>query len=228
MSEKKTQKTSKNLKKTLLISALSLVLVGAIVGVTVWAAAQQTVSLTNTVSITADSGVFVHAVVAEKIDTRTNTILSTDLSGGDLAAIIGGTYTARATLEVEEDEVESTLTNPEFRYKDLTAGDEPTGAGYAYVAYRFVFTNDGNNVATYTVTPTKQVKENSTQLTYYYVTQSGAKTDATILTGDVTKGTPVTFYLVLAIDKSVVSEMYNLKDMAEATQNIQVSIVAKG
>ena len=192
------EQEQKSIKIKIISLAISIIVCVLLVGVSVWAALQQTLDITNNISITTSGQTKVAVDVSEYIHAGTTGVKAapTDSIADDASSNTEGWHTL-VTKTAEENSKKQAATPIVFNYSD----------GKNYYAYKFEFSNESDEIV-YAHISADVV--NNTELTIYYGETWGeeltALTNNTALDADVTlqaatdesnPGTG-TFYIVVA------------------------------
>lgn len=212
------EQEQKSIKIKIISLAISIIVCVLLVGVSVWAALQQTLDITNNISITTSGQTKVAVDVSEYIHAGTTgvTAAPTDSIVDDASSNTEGWHTL-VTKTAEENSKKQAATPIVFNYSD----------GKNYYAYKFEFSNESDKIV-YAHISADVV--NNTELTIYYGETWGATltalTNNTALDTDVTLqaatddgSTPGTgtFYIVVAAN-------VGLDSLTEVEDAIQFNI----
>ena len=212
------EQEQKSIKIKIISLAISIIVCVLLVGVSVWAALQQTLDITNNISITTSGQTKVAVDVSEYIHAGTTGVKAapTDSIADDASSNTEGWHTL-VTKTAEENSKKQAATPIVFNYSD----------GKNYYAYKFEFSNESDKIV-YAHISADVVK--NTELTIYYGETWGATltalTNNTALDTDVTLqaatddgSTPGTgtFYIVVAAN-------VGLDSLTEVEDAIQFNI----
>lgn len=213
------EQEQKSIKIKIISLAISIIVCVLLVGVSVWAALQQTLDITNKINITTSGQTRVAVDVSEYIHAGTTgvTAAPTDSIADDALSNTEGWYNI-ATKDANTNGLTEAATPIVFNYSDENN----------YYAYKFEFSNESDKIV-YAHISADVV--NNTELTIYYGETWGeeltALTNNTALDADVTlqaatnESTPGTgtFYIVVAANVGLDS----LTEVEDAIQfNIRV------
>lgn len=200
------QKTGSSVKRKLIITAFSALICILVIGISVWAALSQTVTLNNNITITTAGQTKVAVQVFEASNRATTGI--TAVPGSEPSW-------GNAILTKDASKNEAT--------KDLTPMDFSVEDGINYYAYKITFTNSGTTQA-YAHISASAV--NNTQLKIYAGTSWAGMTEVTnntAISGKVTlaqtNGTGE-FYIMVA--SSV--DISELNDMSQTQFDVSIVI----
>ena len=215
------EQEQKSIKIKIISLAISIIVCVLLVGVSVWAALQQTLDITNKINITTSGQTRVAVDVSEYIHAGTTGVKTapTDSIADDALSNTEGWHTL-VTKTAEENSKNQAATPIVFNYSDRNN----------YYAYKFEFSNESDEIV-YAHISADVV--NNTELTIYYGETWGggltALTNNTALDDDVTlqaatdesaPGTG-TFYIVVAANVGLDS----LTEVKDAIQfNIHVRL----
>ena len=212
------EQEQKSIKIKIISLAISIIVCVLLVGVSVWAALQQTLDITNNISITTSGQTKVAVDVSEYIHAGTTGVKTapTDIVNDSETSNTEGWHTL-VTKTAEENSKKQAATPIVFNYSD----------GKNYYAYKFEFSNESDEIV-YAHISADVV--NNTELTIYYGETWGATltalTNNTALDTDVTLqaatddgSTPGTgtFYIVVAAN-------VGLDSLTEVEDAIQFNI----
>ena len=212
------EQEQKSIKIKIISLAISIIVCVLLVGVSVWAARQQTLDITNKINITTSGQTKVAVDVSEYIHAGTTGVKAapTDSIADDASSNTEGWHTL-VTKTAEENSKKQAATPIVFNYSD----------GKNYYAYKFEFSNESDKIV-YAHISADVV--NNTELTIYYGETWGATltalTNNTALDTDVTLqaatddgSTPGTgtFYIVVAAN-------VGLDSLTEVEDAIQFNI----
>ena len=212
------EQEQKSIKIKIISLAVSIIVCVLLVGISVWAALQQTLDITNNITITTSGQTRVAVNVSEYIHTgRTGvTTAPTETVNDSETSNKEGWYNI-ATKDADTNEATEAATSIVFNYSD----------GNNYYAYKFEFSNESDEIV-YAHISADVV--NNTELTIYYGETWGATltalTNNTALDTDVTLqaatddgSTPGTgtFYIVVAAN-------VGLDSLTEVEDAIQFNI----
>ena len=172
------EQEQKSIKIKIISLAISIIVCVLLVGVSVWAALQQTLDITNNISITTSGQTKVAVDVSEYIHAGTTGVATapTDSIADDALSNTEGWHTL-VTKTAEENSKNQAATPIVFNYSD----------GKNYYAYKFEFSNESDKIV-YAHISADVV--NNTELTIYYGEKWGAT--LTALTNDTALDTDVT------------------------------------
>ena len=208
----------KSVKVKIISLAVSIIVCVLLVGISVWAALQQTLDITNNITITTSGQTRVAVNVSEYIHTGTTgvTTAPTETVNDSETSNKEGWYNI-ATKDADTNEATEAATPIVFNYSD----------GNNYYAYKFEFSNESDEIV-YAHISADVV--NNTELTIYYGETWGATltalTNNTALDADITLqaatddgSTPGTgtFYIVVAAN-------VGLDSLTEVEDAIQFNI----
>lgn len=203
---KKENNQVKNLKIKLISTLASLVACFLIVGITVFAATQQVVTVDDTVTVSSEVQV---AVTVEQKFGPTDLVL---ITGTEYTDITGGTFTNIVAKASTVNSASGSGENPNFSYT----------AGYTYTAYKITMVNESTTEgANYNITlngfPTGGAAD---QLTIHYADGSSMSNNG-VLTGTIVAGETTTVYIIIAIN----TPMTELVPLATENYTLNVNLV---
>lgn len=183
--EKEQKKKIRNLKAKGLATLISLLLCFLLIGISVYAALQQTANYTDNLTVSTSGHVEVAVNIYQQNGAANNTLLAGET--GDYATISGLSY-GTALLSKTSLEAGKTATglNPVFSYTN----------GYTYTSYKIVLTNESaDTAASYVITTPSSL---NSQFTIFYA-DTAIATNA-ILSGSLAVAGTTTIYIVVALN----------------------------
>ncbi len=202
--ENNTEKTKSSIKRRLIITLFSALICILVIGVSVYAALSQNVTLNNNITITTAGQTKVKVVVSQGSNTSSDAVSAAPASQPTWSEV------------VTKDADNNTETVSNLEAMDFSVSD-----GINYYAYKLQFTNEGSTQAYAHITGPAI---DNAQLTIYTGQEWGslaAVGNNTPIDADVTltasNGTG-TFYIVVASNVS----LDQLNDMAKTAFNIEV------
>lgn len=204
--ENNTEKTKSSIKRRLIITLFSALICILVIGVSVYAALSQNVTLNNNITITTAGQTKVKVVVSQGSNTSSDAVSAAPASEPTWSEVV----------TKDADNNAETVSN-------LEAMDFSVSDGINYYAYKLEFTNEGSTQAYAHITGPAI---DNTQLTIYTGQEWDSLTavgNDTAIDADVTLTTSNgtgTFYIVVASNVS----LDQLNDMAKTAFNINVVI----
>ena len=200
------QKTGSSVKRKLIITAFSALICILVIGISVWAALSQTVTLNNNITITTAGQTKVAVEVFEASNTATTGITAVPGSEPSWGAAI-------LTKDAQTNQATKSLTPMDFSVED----------GTNYYAYKITFENSGTTEA-YAHISASAV--NNDQLKIYAGTSWAGMTEVTnntAIDGDVTltANTGTGEYYIMVASSVDISE---LNDMSQTPFNVSIVI----
>lgn len=203
--ENNTEKTKSSIKRRLIITLFSALICILVIGVSVYAALSQNVTLNNNITITTAGQTKVKVVVSQGSNTSSDAVSTSPASQPTWSEVV----------TKDADNNAETVSN-------LEAMDFSVSDGINYYAYKLEFTNEGSTQAYAHITGPAI---DNAQLTIYTGQEWNSLTavNNTAIDADVTLTAPDgtgTFYIVVASNVS----LDQLNDMAKTAFNINVAI----
>lgn len=197
-------------KKRIVVVILSMIMCMMLIGIAVYAATSQTLTVKNTVTINSSQQVRVDIDVSYAHGASDDARTLFDNSEAAVTAAKALTFTDIGKKAATEDEKELTGPDIVFSYDNK----------YTYTVYKVVFANTAASDITYNIAFKNEAKAdytfNSQIVVYNGTSESTTLTEGTAISGDVLNGESTTLYIVVAmktplIDATpVATEVFNM------------------
>lgn len=212
------EKLQRSIKVKIIALAISLFVCFALVGVSVWAALTQTVTINNNITVTQDGQTKVKVTVSEFANEAITAVSAApDLTSVSWAAMSGSDGVSSGVKDADTNSATYTPTAMDFSQTD----------GVNYYAYKIEFENEtisgGSNAAAYAHI-TSSAYDN-TQIKIFYgttTTPENTLTNNTAMDTDVTitAGGTATFYVVVAASEA----LEGLNEKTQTPFNLSITI----
>lgn len=185
-------------KKRIVLIILSMLMCMMLIGISVYAATSQTLTVKNTVTINSSEQVRVDIGVSYAHGASEDARTLFNNSEAAVTAAKALTFTEIGKKVSTEDEKELTGPNIVFSYDNK----------YTYTVYKVVFDNTAASDVTYNIefqTTEKTAYTFNSQITVYNGTsESTTLTEGTAISGDILVGESATVYIVVAMNKELI------------------------
>ena len=212
------EKLQRSIKVKIIALAISLFVCFALVGVSVWAALTQTVTINNNITVTQDGQTKVKVTVSEFANEAVTAVSTApDLTSVSWTPMNGSAGVTSGVKDADTNEATYTPTAMDFSQTD----------GVNYYAYKIEFSNEtvsgGSDAAAYAHI-TSSAYDN-TQISIWYgttATPENTLTNNKAMDTDVTitAGGTATFYVVVAANE----DLEDLAEKAQAAFNLSITI----
>lgn len=180
-------------KKRIVVVVLSMIMCMMLIGIAVYAATSQTLTVKNTVTINSSQQVRVDIGVSYAHGASDDARTLFDNTEAAVTAAKALTFTEIGKKVSTEDEKELTGPNIVFSYDNK----------YTYTVYKVVFDNTAASDITYNIAFQNEAKDaytfNSQVTVYNGTSKSTTLTEGTAISGDVLVGDSATLYIVVAM-----------------------------